>query len=49
MDNLESIIGNKNGHRFADREQGIRMEWLNAEVGYTNYGKDAKVVSYGMN
>ena len=37
------------GHKFEDREQGLRMEWLNTDVGYTNYGTDAKVVSYGLN
>jgi len=38
----------QHGHKFADKEQGLRMEWLNADVGYTNYGSDAKVVSYGL-
>ena len=43
MDNLEA------GHRFTDAGQGLRMEWLNTNIGYTNYGSDAKVVSYGLN
>lgn len=43
MDNL------KDGHKFASKEQGLAMEWLNTYVGYTNYGDDAKVVSYGLN
>lgn len=37
------------GHKFANKEFGLRMEWLNTAVGYTNYGDDAKVVSYGLN
>ena len=33
------------GHQFEDKEQGLRMEWLNTKVGYTNYGADAKVTA----
>jgi len=38
----------EHGHKFKDPEFGLSMEWLNADVGYTNYGDDAKVVSYGL-
>ena len=36
------------GHRFKDKNFGLSMEWLNTDVGYTNFGENAKIVSYGL-
>ena len=35
-------------HRFSDREFGFRMEWLNSSIGFTHFGQDSSIVTYGV-
>ena len=35
-------------HKFEDADFGIRMEWLNTNIGFTHGGSSSNLVSYGF-
>ena len=37
-----------NTHKFEDAEFGMRMEWLNSNMGFTTAGKTSNLVSLGF-
>ncbi len=37
-----------NSHKFQDPDFGMRMEWLNTQIGFTRGGATSNLVSFGF-